>query len=211
MGAKKVVKEGYDKVSKAYRSEDFDYENSGYKTFLAWLEPKLAPGSRVLDLGCGIGIPVARELARQFNVYGVDISPVQVERARQLIPQTEFQCADITELDFPPDRFEAVVAFFSIIHIPVEEQPTLFDAITSWLSPGGYLLATVGSKAWTGTEPDWRGVEGATMYWSHSDPETYRRWLSERGFEIVEEGFLPEGDGGHTILLAQVTKITTFS
>jgi SAM-dependent methyltransferase len=206
MDAKKVVREGYDKVSEAYRSEDFDYANSGYKTFLSWLEPKLPPQAHVLDLGCGIGIPVARVLSQNFKVHGVDISAVQIERARQLVPEAEFQCADITELDFHPDSFDAVVAFFSIIHIPVEEQPALFDSLTSWLVSGGYLLATVGSEAWTGTEPDWRGVEGATMYWSYTNPDTYRSWLAERGFEIIEEGFLPKGDGGHTILLAQLKK-----
>lgn len=190
MDAKKVVREGYDKVSEAYRSEDFDYENSGYSTFFAWLEPKLAPQARVLDLGCGIGIPVAKVLSGRFKVHGVDISPVQIERARQLVPEAEFQCADITELEFPPGSFDAVVAFYSIIHVPLEEQPALFDSLASWLAPGGYLLATLGWRAWTGTEPDWRGVEGATMYWSHSDAETYRGWLAERGFEIVQEDFI---------------------
>lgn len=127
-------------------------------------------------------------------------------RGRKLVPDAEFQCADITELAFPPGSFAAVVAFYSIIHIPLEEQPALFDSIASWLSPAGFLLATVGWRAWTGTEPDWRGVPGATMYWSHAGAETYRQWLSERDFEIVQEGFLPEGDGGHTVLLARLRR-----
>ncbi len=203
MDNKKVVREGYDKVSEAYRADTFDYENSGYFTYLSWLQPKLSPQSRVLDLGCGNGIPVSQELSKQHHVHGVDISPRQIERARQLVPNAEFQCADITELTFPEGSFDAVVAFFSIIHIPIEEQPALFNDLADWLSPGGYLLAVVGSRAWTGTEPDWRGVEGATMYWSHADGDTYRGWLADNGFEIVQETFHPEGDGGFTVLLAQ--------
>lgn len=204
MDAKQVVKDGYDLVSEAYRADTFDFENSGYKTFLSWLEPRLAAGSRVLDLGCGCGIPVAQELSRRYKVHGVDISPVQIERARELVPEATFQCADITELDFPAGSFDAVVAFFSIIHVPLDEQPALFDAIASWLTPGGYFLATLGWRAWTGTEPDWRGVEGATMYWSHADGDTYRDWLAERGFEIVQEEFLPEDDSGFTVMLVQL-------
>jgi SAM-dependent methyltransferase len=203
MDEKKIVSDGYDLVSEAYRSEDFDYEKSGYSRFLSWLEPRLPQQSQVLDLGCGCGIPVARVLSRRFRVVGVDISPVQIERARQLVPDTEFHCADFMDIPFPPESFQAVVAFYSIIHIPLAEQPALFDKITSWLEPNGFLLASVGWQEWTGTEPDWRGVSGATMYWSHADADTYRRWLLERGFDIVQEDFLSEGDSGHAIFLAQ--------
>ena len=203
MNPKAIVRSGYDKVSLAYRADSFDYEHSGYKTFLAWLEPRLDPGAAILDLGCGCGIPVAQVLARQHRVIGVDISPVQIERARQFVPEAEFLCADMATLDFAPGRFDAIVAFYSIIHVPLEEQPTLFARLAQWLKPQGYLLATVGHTAWTGTEPNWRGVEGATMYWSHSDAGSYRRWFEEFGLHIVQEGFLPEGDGGHTVLLGQ--------
>ena len=77
--------------------------------------------------------------------------------------------------------------------------------LAQWLKPQGYLLATVGYTAWTGTEPNWRDVAGATMYWSHTDAGTYRRWFEENGLHVVQEGFLPEGDGGHTVLLGQKT------
>jgi SAM-dependent methyltransferase len=136
-------------------------------------------------------------------VLGIDISPVQVNRARQLVPDAEFRCADFTSIDLHENSFEAAVAFYSIIHVPLEDQPALFDSIATWLVPGGFLLASVGWKQWTGSESDWCGVAGATMYWSHADADTYRSWLSSRGFTILEEGFLPQGDGGHTILLAQ--------
>ncbi len=58
---KKIVRDGYDAISHTYRREDFDFERSGYKRFLNAFQPMLSPGSRVLDLGCGCGIPVARD------------------------------------------------------------------------------------------------------------------------------------------------------
>jgi len=51
------------------------------------LGPLLPSGDMVLDLGCGCGIPVAQELAQHFQVTGVDLSEVQIARARQLVPQ----------------------------------------------------------------------------------------------------------------------------
>lgn len=204
MNPKEIVRSGYDKVSHAYRAADFDYAHSGYARCLAWLAPLLAAGAQVLDLGCGCGVPVAQELSRQGHaVTGVDLSPVQIERARRLVPAAEFLCADMTALDFAPERFDAIVAFYSIIHVPLAEQPNLFAVLARWLKPGGYLLATVGHTAWTGTEKDWLDVLGGAMYWSHADAATYRAWFATNGLRIVQEDFLPEDDGGHTVLLGQ--------
>jgi SAM-dependent methyltransferase len=201
MNPKDVVRIGYDKVSHAYRTDGFDYDRSGYKTYLSWLEPRLRPGASILDLGCGCGVPVAQVLSRQHHVTGVDISPVQIERARKLVPTARFICTDMATLDVEPDSLDSIVAFYSIIHVPLDEQPRLFVKLARWLKPGGHLLASVGHTNWTGTEVNWRGVEGATMYWSHGDARMYRGWLEQVGLVILEEGFLPEGEGGHTILL----------
>jgi hypothetical protein len=100
--------------------------------------------------------------------------------------------AEISTVDFRCNCFGAVVAFFSIIRVPLEEQPAVFKKIYRWLRPGRYLLATVGSGAWTGTEDDWLG---APMYWSHADRATYVAWLEETGFEVLWTRFIPEGTG----------------
>jgi SAM-dependent methyltransferase len=170
MDPRQVVRDGYDLVSEAYRTDDFDFADSIYRQPLSWLESILTPGDRVLDLGCGCGIPVARTLSSRFQVLGIDISPVQIQRAQRLVPEAEFQCSDFTDVALPVASFEAVVAFYSIIHVPIQEQPALFDSIASWLVPKGLFLGSVGWETWTGTESDWCGVAGATMYWSHSRP-----------------------------------------
>jgi len=154
----------------------------------------------VLDLGCGCGVPATAILAEHHAVTGVDLSPVQISRARQLVPTAQFLCADMSTLEFAAGSFAAVVSFYTIIHVPLEEQPAIFKNIYRWLRPGGYLLATVGSGAWTGTEDDWLG---APMYWSHADRATYVAWLEETGFEVLWTRFIPEGTGGHTLILAK--------
>ncbi len=195
-----IVREGYDKISHDYRREDFVFEGTGYQQFLAEFEAYLKPGSRILDLGCGCGVPVARHLAQNHRVTGVDISEVQVARAKKLVPAAHFFQADMTELDFPDGSFDAVVSFFAIIHVPIEEQPALFAKIGRWLAQDGHFLATVGFNEWTGTNPDWHGGE---MYWSHAGREAYESWLKDAGFSILAERFLPEGDGGHAIFMAR--------
>ena len=200
---KAIVRDGYDRVSYAYRGDTYDEPRSGYAHWLRRLTPRLPAGGRVLDLGCGNGVPVARDLARRYRVTGLDLSPVQIERARRLVPDARFVCRDMTEVEFAPASFEAVVAFYSIINVPLEEQPALISRIAEWLVPGGRALAILGKHAWTGTESDWQGVRGATMYWSHADLATYREWFRASGLEIEEEGSQPErGTPGFAVLIA---------
>ncbi len=204
MNSKKIVQEGYDKVSYVYRDDEGSAVFAlDYAAWLSELTPLLPSEAKVLELGCGCGVPVSQILSENFAVTGVDISPVQIERARKFVPRAEFICADMTEVDFPAESCAAIVSFFALIHVPLDEQPALFAKMFEWLKPGGFLLASVGSRAWTGTENNWLEVSGATMYWSHADVETYKSWLNELGFKLIREKFIPEGDGGHNLILAQ--------
>jgi SAM-dependent methyltransferase len=196
---KEIVRRGYDQISYDYRGDSISHDR-GYFTWLDELTPLLQPGDAVLDLGCGCGIPVAQELAQCYKVTGVDLSAVQIERANQLVPQATFLCTDMTTLRFPPESFTAVLSFFAIIHIPLQEQRPLLERCFTWLKPGGYLMAILGHQAWTGTIEEWHG---APMYWSHTDQATYLTWLQEIGFSLLWTRFIPEGDGGHVLLLGR--------
>jgi len=197
---KAIVRRGYDRVSRAYRADDAD--DGQYSSWLDILESRMDAGSRVLDLGCGCGIPVARRLARRYVVTGVDFSEVQIERARALVPGATFICADMSTLRFPARSFDAVVCLYALIHLPLAEQPEILRAVAKWLRPGGCFMATVGHQEWTGMEKNWLGVDGGDMWWSHADAATYRRWLADSGLSAVLETFVPEGKGGHTFFRA---------
>jgi SAM-dependent methyltransferase len=136
-------------------------------------------------------------------VTGVELSPVQIERARKRVPSANFICADMTTMRFPDESFGAITCLFALIHLPVAEQPVLLRTVRAWLRPGGLLFATVGHRAWTGLEKDWLGVKGGDMWWSHADTETYRQWLADAGLLVELETFVPEGTGGHTFVLAR--------
>ena len=204
---KAIVRDGYDRISSEYRDDaghgpakDQRLGRPDYESWLGELVPRLKAGDTVLDLGCGCGVPATALLAKHFAVTGVDLSPVQIARAQRLVSTAQFLCADMSTLEFAAGSFAAVVSFYAIIHVPLEEQPAIFKSIHRWLRPGGYLLATVGSTAWTGTEDDWLG---APMYWSHADRATYIVWLEETGFEVLWTRLIPEGTGGHTLILAK--------
>jgi SAM-dependent methyltransferase len=198
---KEIVRRGYDAASVRY-----DQEYGGTTKYQAWLgqlRETILPGGAVLDLGCGSGLPVARNLAEAgFDVTGVDISDVQISRATELVPQAHFIRADITTAEFDPGSFDAVVSFYALIHIPVDEQRRLLAKVAAWLRPGGLFVATTGHQASAGVEENWLGA-GAAMWWSHADADTYRTWISESGLTIEREEFVPEGDAGHVFFWAR--------
>jgi len=200
---KDVVRKGYDTVSLAYRADQASEEcQREYAQWLGYLADSVPLRAEVLDLGCGCGVPAAQLLANRYSVTGVDISPVQIQRARRLVPRGQFICADMTSVAFAAKRFDAIVCLYALIHVPLDEQPGLLRRIAGWLQPGGLLLATVGHQAWTGTEMNWLGVPGAAMHWSHTDEATYLRWFETMCLHVRWHRFIPEGTGGHTLVLA---------
>ncbi|SCE69701.1 Methyltransferase domain-containing protein [Micromonospora carbonacea] len=104
--------------------------------------------------------------------------------------------------NLPPGSFDAIICLYVLIHLPLPEQPRLIGRIAAWLRPGGWLLATVGDSAWTGTGENWLGGP-APMWWSRADASTYRSWLREAGLPVTAEEFVPEGTSGHALFWAR--------
>ena len=181
---RRTVQRGYDHVAERYLATK-DPEDPLTLGALEELARNLSPGAAVLDLGCGAGVPVTRWLVgRGFAVTGVDLSERQLELARRLVPGAAFVRADMSELNFGPETFGAVVASHSIIHVPRAEHPALLAAIHSWLEPGGFFLATMTVTDFEGEESNWEGW-GAVMRWSHYDERANVEMLRRSGFAIV--------------------------
>ncbi len=179
---KGTVEAGYDRMSGAYLASK-DPNDKATREALDEIIELLPEGAAVLDLGCGAGYPVAQRLAQRFVVTGVDISAEQLKLARERVPVAKFIKADMTELELPQGSFDAVIALYSIIHVPREEHGVLLRKIRRWLKPGGIFLATWPITEWEGEEENWEGW-GATMWWSHFDKQTYIDMLGNSGFEI---------------------------
>jgi SAM-dependent methyltransferase len=206
---KEIVREGWNQVSTLYRRDGAADDTFGHNVsdHQRWLRPVLAlrAGSKVLDLGCGCGVPDAKLLSTKLEVMGVDISEVQVARARKLVPEATFLCADMTRVRFLAGSFDAAICLYSIIHVPLDEQPALIERLGRWIRPGGPLILIAGADSYTGTADGWLGSE-SKMYWSHADGETYARWLVEAGFEVRRREIIPEGEARHELFSCRRTR-----
>ncbi len=117
---------------------------------------KLPRGSRVLDVGCGIG-GSSRILANYygFNVTGITISSAQVKRAIELTPQgckCNFKVMDALDLKFEDGAFDGVWSVEAGAHM--NNKTKFADQMLRKLRPGGYLaLADWNSRDLIKTPP----------------------------------------------------------
>ena len=105
------------------------------------LVAQLPTGARVLDVGCGTGVPTARLLCDAgFEVTGIDISAGMLELARRNVPESDLHQLDILDLEASFGPFDAAVACFSLLMLPRAEIPRALDRMRDLLRPGAPLL-----------------------------------------------------------------------
>ena len=189
-----MVAAGYDRIAERYSRWAERIEGDPCDLIVAAFAARLPAGARVLDLGCGPGIPSTRALAERFEVTGIDISEKQIELARANVPGATLVHGDFTEVDLPDGSFDGVAAFYSISHAPREGHARLFARIARWLVPGGLFVASLG----VADSPDWVGEWlGAEMFFSSFDADTNRALLRAAGFDLLLDEIVemrePEG------------------
>ncbi|MGH3011713.1 MAG: class I SAM-dependent methyltransferase [Gaiellaceae bacterium] len=196
---KRLVKAGYDELGERYVEWSDRIEGDPRAQLLGDLAMRLRQGTRVLDLGCGTGVPWTRWLADRFEVVGVDISGDQLRLARRNVPGATFVRSDLAELDAPSETVHAVVALYSISHIPREEHARLFTRVASWLEPGGFFVATLGAEGTPDWTDQWLGVP---MFFSSYVADANRALLRDAGFELLRDEVVEtrEPDGRAAVL-----------
>ena len=198
---REIVRSGYDHAGAAYAAaRPREPEAQG---LLSRLLAELHPTARILDAGCGGGVPVARVLAAEHDVLEIDISPVQVALARENVPEASFQVGDISALELDDASFDAIVSYYAVIHVPREDHERSLLGFRRVLVPGGLLLVCMGNRDDPGSVDD--DFFGASMHWSHFDGPANLAMVQRSGFEVLGHEVVqdPIGDGSHLFALAR--------
>jgi SAM-dependent methyltransferase len=155
----------------------------------AFVEP-LPKGSRVLDAGCGTGIPITQLLvARGLDVYGIDSSARMIEAYRSNFPSATAECASVLDSALFCLSFDAVVAWGVMFHLSAEQQILAIARVTGSLRMGGRLLFTAGKDRGESESP----MNGVMFRYISLGSNEYQRVLHENGCDLLEEFF----DDGH--------------
>lgn len=155
----------------------------------------------MLDLGCGMGEPMAAYvLGTGRAVIGVDTSPSLIAMASARFPQADWIVADMRTLALRK-RFGGLLAWDSFFHLTAQDQREMFGVFAKHAAPGARLMFTSGSS-----EGESIGsYHGEPLYHASLAPPEYRALLTTHGF--VVDAFVPDDPecGGHAIWLVTFT------
>ena len=194
---KKWVAAGYDRAAERHAEWAARVRVAERSEYTERIVDAFPPGASVLELGCGAGGDTTRRIAARHRLVGVDLAWRNLELARTHAPSAAFLQADMGELAFRPASFDAVAAFYSIIHLPRAQHGALLAWVAEWLKPGGLLVASFGARdAERSIDEDWLGVR---MFSSSHPPETTLRLVAEAGLRTLDARVRTEDEDGRPI------------
>lgn len=149
--------------------------------------------SRVLDLGCGTGRPIAaRMLALGHDVTGVDQAEALLAFARERFPAACWVHAAIEDFA-TAETFDAIVCWDALFHIERARHAELFGRFASWLRVGGRLMLTFGGS----DHPAFHDTMfGETFFYDSHPPETALALLAAAGFRPIVSEFMNRPTSG---------------
>lgn len=140
----RVTAEAYDAVAVRYAEfarDELDALPLDRAVLAAFAElVRTTDAGPVAELGCGPGrvAPYLRDLG--LDVFGVDLSPVMIDLAREAYPDLRFEVGSMDALDLADGELSGIVSWYSVIHTPPQDMPSYFDEFRRVLAPGGHLL-----------------------------------------------------------------------
>jgi SAM-dependent methyltransferase len=205
---KALVRDAYDAIAPVWGEKRREGPTSEReRKWVSRFLDSLPIGARVLDLGCGVGVPILAELVtRGCRAVGVDFSRSSLRQARALCPGAALVRADLAEVDFAPAAFDAAVAFDSIWHVPRQEHCRVLAQLRGWLREHASVLLTLAVAPETEREL-FTDLLGAPIYYDAQTEAQSLSLLRASGFKIVDRHLQPISEGrpstGHLIILAE--------
>ncbi|WP_135304345.1 class I SAM-dependent methyltransferase [Haloarcula amylovorans] len=183
------VRRSYDELAATYATQRIE-DGRGTEILDGFLD-SLGDPRRILDAGCGQGTPVLSRISADTSAVGVDFSREQLRLADGNTPDAALTQGDMTDLPFADGVFDAVVAYWSLIHVPMAAHQRVIDEFARVLCPGGHVLLCEGTNEWAGENPDWLN-SGVSMAWDIAGAERTRSHLRASGFSVIERWGIPD-------------------
>jgi cyclopropane fatty-acyl-phospholipid synthase-like methyltransferase len=201
----KSVRDIYDGLAESYdKNRGFFDMSEVFNSFYGRLNRETGD---LLDLGCGAGEPFDRMFADHgWRITGVDVSERMLALASRYVPEMNAVCADMRRIEFDAGIFDAVIAVYSLFHIPGSEHAAMFSKIHHWLRPNGRALFTYATKEYTGNDEfdGYKEFMGQKLFYSHKRPDELYSILKKIGFTVESADYL--NIGGEVFLWVTVIR-----
>jgi 2-polyprenyl-3-methyl-5-hydroxy-6-metoxy-1,4-benzoquinol methylase len=171
--------QSYDKIADWFVNYRKTSEVDGY---ILWFIERIEKGGKILDVGCGGGVPNAGFLVEKgFDVTGIDFSEQMIRLAKENVPAAKFSKSDICAFQ-TDEKYEGIVAWDSLFHLEYDKNEFAFEKLFGMLKAGGYMVFSHGGGQGeiTGT------MNGENFSYSSLGPELTLQTLKEIGFQIVK-------------------------
>ena len=180
---------GYEGIAPQFlKGRGIAIDGIGKSTVGKWAQT-LQPGSVILDIGCGTGIPVSKVLVDAgMMVYGIDASPTLAETFHENFPRLPIACEAAEESAFFGRQFDGIISVGLMFLLSEEAQIIVINKASAALEPGGKFVftATYIAHTWNDIMTDQPSISlGA---------EKYRELTAASGLSIIDEF---EDEGGN--------------
>ncbi len=147
------------------------------------LSASLKAGARILDLGCGTGIPIAQFLIKTgFELFAIDSSEKMIASFREQFPRVPAACEKIQDSTYFNTTFDAVISWGVMFHLDRSAQEKVISNVARALNPGGKFLFTSGDKEGTA-----EGVmDGVTFQYVSLGIDAYLAALERNGLVLID-------------------------
>jgi len=149
------------------------------------LASSIPRGSRIMDIGCGNGIPITRTLLEAgHQVVGLDSSSAMLARFHVNFPEVPAVLETIQNCPFPDSVFDAAVAWGVMFHLRADDQIRAIANVARVLKRGGAFLFTSGDV--DGLEGKENAMNGVMFRYYSFSVENYRLILADNAFRLID-------------------------
>jgi 2-polyprenyl-3-methyl-5-hydroxy-6-metoxy-1,4-benzoquinol methylase len=128
---------------------------------------QFAPGSELLELGCGHGVISQVLLEAGVKLSVVDASPTLLREFHNRFPDVEVECSTAQKSELLSRKYDGVVAWGLIFLLAETDQRSVLRRAADALRPNGRLVFTAPNEAltWTDSITERPSLSlGATVY-----------------------------------------------
>ena len=188
MNTKNSIRAAYDHAAQEYAKRLW-HELDGKpfdRLMLRWFAERVPASETILEVGAGPGEVAAFLMEQGATCLATDLSPEMVAVGKQCCPELDFEVQDFFNLSYEDESFTAVLAFYAIVNLQLEEVPAMLKEVFRVLKPGGLFFLSFHIKE----EEDTVYVEN--FFSEEQNPLTFYYFDVEDVCDMLKEtGFIP--------------------